>query len=1638
MTEFAESLLALRLSTKALRGLYFVSGAPWSTVRHGRFPIPRSVCWMDTAPLPIGKALTSMVLFPAGDGAEKGHSDMAVMGPTMGDEDAASWCHMLPTSIASSLPVATRNGALRCFLGVNVLLKKTRLTYVAEINAVTQAPADQKKTHPTEWLYTQPQRGRSTPDENTEEEEKEERLARCLARYAAMQSTGPSTVDGLRTTVLQDALFNSTVPEAVLYEAWRSVAMGRCAAATMFVFENVARGTEVDLTQKVCELANGLRRFFLTLLVELDWMTDTDNELLRAITLLLLGAVDTGKMSPDRREPPLRDGTLFVPHLTPNERRTMHWLLRHSELWPPLAAMLFAWVNQGRSRDEDETEILLEDVIQTWEEMNTCKSDGCCAFEDLLRRLRASQDAFKYQNALVVLLRGNLPLHETASLAVWNDVAVRDPSILFLQLLLEVAVACKDATATTAAEASISSLDISRIVMSVVQARFRSADTLAALLQLMHEWNFSFLEDWPLAAMSGGLPVVYLIRHITTADSSEAARESHRPIAQAAQVLLWLCGDCVERAAAVLNALSAAGVPLVALCFAKGDGRRHFEVPEIPLDSSGFVSGVGCNTSRALHHILASTTVSVLAGALAEPDGRGPTGDTTSEAFACLLWTLVLEGDEAAAFNPRLLQQLHHALVAGHSVTQPKKVSSATLLDFIRPVFLLTLPRLFAAVGNQHETVGGALAATAASLTASGVAALGPPLSETESIRHVWLATLRELGRLLQLHVEDNREVRCLSLLFKAFEVSSATLLAKSRGESEASTDGLCFTFSPAEMFFLSLQILSNEPARFVIAVEVMRRRLGPYLLHEMEVAIRRAGEAAPGTETDGAAEASNTKVLWWDSKAYLNNVAENLAMAIDAFENTAPLYAHALLLLFLDESLTVMADAAQRLGGADGARPLSVKVQSEMLQCTRHVALSRWAKLHRQEKKLIARVLSRHLSLPDQEQAEGDVYQENDVHHRVVADMTRMKEALQQRTVNAALLRAVRKNACRVSPGARSTIHSEGQNEGENETWVSLTDVALLLKEEIYVRQRLQRQLMRAHDVFVGSDVFRSVLGTLYLALREEQRRRVFVAFVREQHDIILTFASAALAMMNGTCRRGGRVLQQNALEHFQRQMRYLFLQERESRAAVEAVCVVERQLLLDLSSQQCAMSDAENTMRLRIVEVEEVMRDACYELFAKEEMAAQRQCQARLEEEAWREEEAQWALELQRRRADEDGAGGGEEGAAAATQSPPNAYLRWQQRHLAVAETKPPAVLPQPPSPSPSSSSLRGAAPVQPVVALPPASALAPLLPAGDTPATSAEHGGHHALLDASESLFTAFSRLQKQIISTVAPPPATSVKKNVFAALATAIVPVQQAQNPTEGRRTEICMENSSEASPTLPSSALQMSAPITVREEEWDDAVEDAFLSSTQAGNAGHIVKKEQDALDVPPKTHEDNSRRLRQRALAATGKRRAPRQRRLGEVVCLDKTSEETAEVGIARDEARLHEKEPQPPGARSVVRGDVALCAVTGKEASPSVEEAKPSSASVGSPDVDQPQETQTCGAPTEGDDVCMMRLNAGMPGTLKGAEEEEGEEAAVALALCFESSLAIQTEEGAARHALGWEERVARAFLFRYFTLEA
>ncbi|RNF25375.1 uncharacterized protein Tco025E_02213 [Trypanosoma conorhini] len=1520
------------------QGLYFASVAPWSASRQGRFPIPRSVCWVDTAPLPIGKALTCMLLFPASDGAEKGDGDVTAMDAAVDDEDAASWCHTLPTSVASALPVAATHGTLRCFLGVNVLLKKTRLTYVLEVDAAAQASNRRKGIRPTEWLYTRPRARKSLLHENTEEEE--ERQAACLARYAAMQNTRPSAVDGLRTTVLQDSLLDRTTPEAVVHAAWRSVGVGGCAAANMAALERVAQGTGENPTQEVRALANRLLQFLLTFLVELDWMTHTDNDLLRGVTLLLLGAVDTKKASPDRRESSLRDGASLVSRLAANERRSMHWLLSHSERWSPLAAALFAWVNQGLIPDASEAEILLEDVVQAWEETAACPPGGGCALEDILKRLRASQDALKYHNALLLLLRGNLSLHETASFAVWNDVAVRDPSILFLQLLLEAAVACEDAA--TDAAASISSLEISRITMSVVQARLQSAGTLAALLQLMHAWNFSFLADWPLAAMSGGLPVAHLIRHLTTADSSEAERAAHRPVAQAAQVLLWLCGDCVERAAEVLEALRAAKVPLLALCVAGSDRRGRFGVPETAPSSSSSSSsgGGGGNTSRALHHVLASSTAAVLAGALAEPGGRGPTDDTTSEAFVLQLWMRVLEGDEAAAFNPGLLQRLHEALVVGgRGATRPKHVcGAALLLDFLRPVFLSTLPRLLAAVGEQHETVGSALAAGAASLTAAGVAALGPPLGETETIEHVWLATLQELGRLLQLHVEDSLEVRCLALLFKAFEASSATLLAESRSGSEASsTTGLCFTFSPAEMYFLALQILSNEPAGFVINVEVMRRRLAPYLLHEMELATRRADEVV---------ETSNTKALWWDSKAYINTVADGLALVIAAFEATAPLYSHAMLLLFLDESLAVMADVERRPSGGR-ERPLSAEVRSEMLQCTRRVALSRWAKLHRQEKKLIARVLSRRLAIPGQEQAEGDVYQESDVHHSVAKDAAHMKKTLQQRPVNAALLRAIRRKFSRDSSGARSTSHTESHDDAGIGTVTSLTDVTLLLKEETYVRQCLQRQLMRSHNAFVGSEAFRGALGTLYLALREEQRRRVFVAFVREQHDIILSFACAALVVMYEARRRGAHVLQQNALEHLQRQLRYFFLQERESRAAVEAVCLVERQLLLELASQQRAMADAERGLRLRLVEEEEVHRDACYELFAREELAAQRRCEARLEEEAWREEEAQWAQEQQRRQADEDGGD-------AERRSPPNAYLQWQQRRLAAAATaaKTSTSLPLQPPPPPAEVSHASSL----TASVPPANALAPLLQMDSAPAMSAEDGGYHALVDASESLFSAFSRLQKQIISTVAPPPATGVKKD-----APALAPAD------------------------VPSAALQMPASVTASEERWEDAVEDAAPPSTQAGNEAQTAKMDHGALDAPPNTHEDSIKRLRLRALATTGKRRAPRQRRLGEVFCLEgKPAAEKAEVGDARGAAKLHEEEQQ---AR--------------KEASPSVEEAKPAPAPAA-------------------------------PGMLKNEEEEE----AVALALCPEPSLALQSEEGTARYALCREERVVRAFLFRYFTL--
>ncbi|KAF8306846.1 hypothetical protein TcBrA4_0026700 [Trypanosoma cruzi] len=330
-----------------------------------------------------------------------------------------------------------------------------------------------------------------------------------------------------------------------MYEAWRSVALGRSAVVTMSILEKLSQCMEVNVTQEVRELANALRHFLLTFLVELDWIAHADNNILREVTFLMLGAVNTQKLLPGRRDSAVRDEDSFVSLLAPNERRSMYWLLRQSDMWLPLVAALFAWVNHIplSSEDEGEGEILLEDVVQKWEKMAACESGGGRAFDDLLRHLRRSQHASKYQHALVVLMRGNLSLREIASFAVWKDDDMRNPFIVFLQLLLEVAVACEDAAEASSAP----NVDISQIVFFAVQKRLQSDGTLGTLLEFLHEWNFSFLEDWPLTAMSGGLPVVYLILHLATADRSGKTQESHRSSQERRRccVVVW---DRVERA----------------------------------------------------------------------------------------------------------------------------------------------------------------------------------------------------------------------------------------------------------------------------------------------------------------------------------------------------------------------------------------------------------------------------------------------------------------------------------------------------------------------------------------------------------------------------------------------------------------------------------------------------------------------------------------------------------------------------------------------------------------------------------------------------------------------------------------------------------------------------------------------------------------------------------------------------------------------------------------------------------------------------------------------------------------------------------------------------------------------------------
>ncbi|KEG09616.1 hypothetical protein DQ04_04941010 [Trypanosoma grayi] len=1539
-------------STRRQQGLYAAVSAPWERSRHARFPLPRAVCWLGAVPLPIGAAVTSTMLFPDdNDGSNNDHIDkgnsMGAARVGMDDEDATSWYHALPTSLASSSPLCVGNSALRCFVSINALLKKTRLTYVLEMRPQVGG-SGARHVKASELMYIRPTCCEHVDSDNDDDDDTYyEAVAVCLARAAAgalaMRDRGVVKADtsaaaAATEVTLHNGLLDWVSPEAIMYEAWRKVAKGAHAPTAMVVLDAVTQSVEVADTPEVRALANTLRRFLLAFLQELDWTTYGGNDLLRGVVLLMLGAVDVQNASSHYREASIRDGGLIAPHLSPSGLRSMQLLLKRTALWHPLAATLFAWVNcktfdKGGEDEEgkNEREFLLEDVLQVWEAMavgdgrtesnnnnnNNNKKEGSIAFNDILRRLRGSQETSKYQSAVAALARGNLTTREVAALAWWKDTQVGDPVILLLQLLLQVSLACDD---NGTAGSSASAAGVYRLAVSVVEERFPHGELPHALVPLLLGLNFSILEDLPLTAMCGGLPVVFLLHHLTTlCGDGEVERESQDVIESGVQLLRWLCGDRAERAEEVLSVLRAARVPLVELCL----GRRQVYHAAA---CTSIVSSGSCCSSRALHHLVASPTVSLLTEALtADESNNIPVGDVASGKFALILWTLVLENDEAAAFNPNLLRQLYASLHPRSDATPRADSRVALLLDFLRPVFLTTIPRILAALGNKHETVGGALSMSTPAAALPGALALGPPLDESEGVDSVLRTTLLEVRQLLLLHAGDSLEVQCLLLLFNVFRASCTAALERPSGSRSSNGGGdgadradegqVIFAFSPAEMYFVALQILSNEPARFLVAAEIIRRGIRSYLVHQLNIVLPERGLASVGA-ADQHDEASKK---WRGSKAFLNDTVENLGPVISAFEKTAPLYAHTLLLLFLDESAALAGTVGARTTTTTTAAAAGViredqshlsEVHSGILQCAQQAAHAQWTRLHQKEKKLLSRVLSDRLALPIHNAATDETYVESDVHHEAVRVAARLQQSLQQRLIDATLLNAVRDSYFPGSSAAAAGIPcGEGVAAAGRMSAVPSTNSALLVKEEAYVRRHLQRQLLQEYKQLIDSDAFRAALGVLYLALREEQRRRVFVTFVGQQNDIMLAFVHTLCDVMREDCRSGAHVLWRSAMEEMQRRFRYFMLQERESRSAVEAVCFGERSTLFEFMREQCALFVTEFRVRLRYTEEEEMQRDALYETFAKEEMGVLQRYEARLEEEAWREEDAAWAAELEQQQQQT---------------SSGNAFLQWQGRHLAANENVAPVFRQPPPPPPPE------AEPVMPAVSSSPASALAPLLQMGRVPMTESDSGGgFHTLLETSDSIFSAFSRLQKQIISTVAPPPSQDGKGNSQAAT-TEAVPARLVKEQQNDARAVPCPAVSVPATHSPHSTSAPASTAMGGN-EGWGENLEEVTAASVpQLRRTECEASKSNNALDKLPAAPDDGSKQIRLRASAATagGKRRAPRQRRLGEVVSLDAVLEDqkgTAPILSPLPQEEEKQGEPQKQIGSTLVTGRLIL-----------------------------------------------------------------------------------------------------------------
>ncbi|KAH8611871.1 hypothetical protein ERJ75_001016000 [Trypanosoma vivax] len=1228
-------------------GLHVISSTLWEGGCRSRFPLPRSVCWIGTVPLPIGVAAASTVLFNPVDEGYGVHMNFqnegaGAVSTVSSQECMAHWCYSLPTSIASSLPVCVGGNSLRCFVSVNTLLQRSQLTYVLGLGCADgfadrcALPASLSSRFISQLLYMIPASCRRSgawhvSSDDSGSDDKCQKCGASLAAYMARMLVG--------TARLPEQASGVHLARMVVHVAWQKIALLEHYDTAVAALKSVAVcGALPAGVSGLAQLGNALRRFIIAFMIEFDWIAPANTDVPRALVLLVLGAEEAlEEASALKRRRNILDswcGGLSARGTKSSDscssqtdvRRCVHLLLCESRMWQRLASVLLAWVCRCRDAVGGRSSMVLPEDIPLekalWPFQEYCGSSGdvgsplgatkdrahittaeektsTSTAQNIMQRLHASQSAPLFQDTVSALFRSGFGMSEVASLAVWSESwGNLEQSVLWQQAAM--CVCAKFEEATTAGTPSVCEL-ANQCSASVADALARA---VPSALELIRACRFDIFSDWKFPRQCGALPVVYLLSHIPPAtrplcltNSEDGVKgDGHQCLLRAISMLKWLCGDDAEQSCEVFRCLCTAKVALMDLSLVEEDSACCFAPSVSETAQEGGKSRIAY-LGRALHCMLLSSSNFLLSQTVAfaiDEAGKSP-NINCNKVLGLRLWSIVMEADVAAAFNKTLLMRLYHSLCLPLDCEGPHARSRAAslLMEFARPVFCDALPRLTAVLRGGWRTVHEALAMSPNNVTQS------LPIDVHEEVPSACREVLLQMKKLLELFANASLKVSCLSLLFDVFQLSVAALLGQR--DVNGDNEDEIFAFAPAEMFFIATQISSNDMGCFVVVSEVMRRSLRQYLFLRLGSVLGELGGHLGGNEVS----------------EYLDSVADSLNGVTCALQETSPLYAHTFVLLFLGEMASPAEIFVTGVEGRCGEAVSCSECENEELYravslWAKQEATAQWAVLQEQEKSIISRVISCSLRLTFAVEAGCATYKNSEAHNQVVRDVARLKASLQRSAHDPAILQVI----VGASPTAESTgevlspvLITGGVADGvEADRFVdgattSDTECCLFIRGESYVRSKLILEILRGYDMLVNSDKFHADLAVLYLALREEQRRRRFVEFVLEEKGIISAFSLTFCATKGARFERDAHRIREKELEFFNGRVSFMLRQEREGRTAIQVLWRAWWDIFATQEEEQRVFFDVQERMRLALVNEEENERDTFHESFARGE---------------------------------------------------------------------------------------------------------------------------------------------------------------------------------------------------------------------------------------------------------------------------------------------------------------------------------------------------------------------------------------------------------------------------------------------------